>query len=168
MKIAFVGYMGSGKSFCASRLASEIDVPFVDLDSYLEEKYLQSSVSDFIKNKGELAFRKLEKKALQTLSEADNPMVLACGGGTPCYYDNMDVLNSNFHTVYLNCSISTLVSRLTNELRQRPLISHLEVSELKEFVAKHLFERRYYYNQARTVLNENHFDLASMLKILNK
>ena len=166
MKIAFVGYMGSGKSFWANKLALEIGLQYIDLDSFLEENYLHSSVSDFIRDKGEIMFRKLEKQALLVLCESENDMVLSCGGGTPCYYNNMETLNDNFYTVYLNCTIKTLVSRLSDELSHRPLLNHLDPSELKEFVAKHLFERRIFYSQAKITLNENHFNMESLLKII--
>jgi shikimate kinase len=166
MKIAFIGYMGAGKSLWASNLAAKLGLVMIDLDVYLQTHYLDDTISNFIGKKGELAFRKLEKEALKSLAALEGDIVLATGGGTPCYYDNMETLNANFFTVYLNSTIKTLSNRLRTEKQHRPLISHLEDSELDEFIAKHLFERRFFYSQAKVVLNENHHELASILKIL--
>ncbi len=158
--------MGSGKSFWASSLAANLGVPYVDLDALLEADYLHESISNFIKKKGEIRFRKLERQALLDVTVNDEPMILATGGGTPCYFNNMDVLNKNFFTVYLNVSIKTIVSRLKNNLEHRPLISHLKEDEITEFVAKHLFERRQFYAQAKLVLTEDQINIETILKAL--
>jgi shikimate kinase len=146
MKISLLGYMASGKSTLGRALAESLGLPFKDLDQLIEAR-TESSVSELILNKGELYFRNLEREILlETLAE-DN-FVLALGGGTPCYFDNMAVLNSNSVTVYLERSISDLYNVLAIDRRERPLIAHLAKEDLKEFIAKHLFERREFYEQA--------------------
>ena len=147
-RIALVGYMGSGKSYWAKMMGSSYGIPVVDLDVVLEQKHLGMSIATYIERFGELAFRKKERAVLHQLAHDKEEFVLATGGGTPCYYDNMDVLNLYFITIYLQSSVPELFHRLKNEKSNRPLISHLRDEELKEFIAKHLFERRTFYAQA--------------------
>jgi shikimate kinase len=163
--IALVGYMGSGKSTWAKLLGENFNIPVIDLDSYLEEMQLEMSISAYIERFGELAFRKKERVALHELAHEQQEIVLATGGGTPCYYDNMDVLNQYFITIYLQSSIPELFGRLKNDKANRPLISHLKEEELKEFIAKHLFERRLFYTKAHV-----HVDVTGLTKeeLINK
>ena len=149
MKIVLLGYMASGKSTIGSVLAEKMQLPFIDLDAFIEEKE-EMSVSDVFKSKGEIYFRKQEHLYLKELLNAEGSFVLSLGGGTPCYAGNMDVLQSfeSVVSIYLKTSIDTIVNRLLNEKSQRPLVANLKEEELTEFIAKHLFERSYYYNQA--------------------
>lgn len=167
MKIAFVGYMASGKSLWANCLADKLDVDCIDLDVFLETNFLHQSIAKFISEKGELAFRKLEKKALHEICMRQDDLILACGGGTPCYYNNMDLLNQFFFTVFLNPSISVLVNRLKAQQNTRPLLSHLQTDELPEFVAKHLFERRHFYAQADAQLQKDAIELDDILALIS-
>ncbi|RSC93022.1 shikimate kinase [Tenacibaculum singaporense] len=150
MKIVLLGYMASGKSTIGRILAEKTQTPFIDLDEYIEEKE-RKTVSEIFEQKGEIYFRKQEHVYLKNLLEKEGDFVLSLGGGTPCYARNMEVLLSfnNAKSVYLKTSIHTIVNRLTNEKSQRPLVARLNKEELTEFVAKHLFERSYYYNQAQ-------------------
>lgn len=142
-----MGYMASGKSHTIKWLYDYFQLPAIDLDIYIEKELLNQSISSYIAAKGELAFRKVERSAL--LSLVNHPkLILATGGGTPCYYNNMEVLKKYFLTIYLDVPIKTLADRLRNEKDHRPLIAHLPDHEIEEFIAKHLFERRHYYNQA--------------------
>lgn len=153
MKIALVGYMGSGKSYWAKRLAESLSYPYVDLDIMLEEKALNMSIAEFIAKRGELAFRKIESATLNELASEEGDFVLATGGGTPCYYENMEVLNAYFRTIYLHNSVQDLYTRLQHDRQHRPLLAHIEDAALKEFIAKHLFERSYYYEKAHLRVN---------------
>ncbi len=150
MKIVLIGYMGSGKSSVGQQLASKLKIPFKDLDQEIEIME-EKTISQIFSNKGEIYFRKAEIKALKDILDDENNLVLATGGGTPCYSYVMDLLNSdkNCITIYLNSSLDSLTNRIFNEKNKRPLISHLSTKvELKDFIAKHLFERSYYYNQS--------------------
>lgn len=149
MKIVLLGYMASGKSTIGSVLAEKMQLPFIDLDAFLEEKE-EMSVSHVFKSKGEIYFRKQEHLYLKELLNTEDSFVLSLGGGTPCYAGNMDVLQSfkSVVSIYLKTSIDTIVSRLLKEKSQRPLVANLNEEELTEFIAKHLFERSYYYNQS--------------------
>ncbi len=146
MKIALIGYMGAGKSSVAQILSKKMKLDFIDLD-YEIEKYTGYTITETIFNKGELYFRKLEREILKQVLTKDN-FVVSTGGGTPCYYDNMDLLNANSASIYINVSIPTLYGRLEADKDARPLIAHLEGDALKEFIAKHLFERRDFYEKA--------------------
>ena len=149
MKIVLLGYMASGKSTIGKILAEKRGIPFIDLDAYIEKKE-NMSVSEVFSEKGEIYFRKQEHVYLKELLEKKEDFVLSLGGGTPCYAGNMKVLSSydDVKSIYLKTSINTIIERLVNEKSQRPLVARLNKEELAEFVAKHLFERSYYYNQA--------------------
>ncbi len=167
MKIALVGYMGSGKSYWAKKLATDLSVWYVDLDQFIETNYINMSISAFINIAGELKFRQVERQALVEIAQEQKEMVLATGGGTPCYFNNMEVLNNNFTTVYLDSSIAFLYDRLVQEKSSRPLIAHLEDAALKEFIAKHLFERRTFYNQAKISVNANGLTLDVLKNVIS-
>jgi len=166
MKLALVGYMGSGKSFWAEKTAKALRVSMIDLDTFLEQQHLKMNVPDFIYTHGELAFRKLERLALQELCSLSEDFVLATGGGTPCYYENMQLLNKHFTTVYLQATINTLYNRLVKEKDQRPLISHITNDTLKEFIAKHLFERRVFYSLANYKVDVEELTLDKLINTI--
>lgn len=149
MKIVLLGYMASGKSTIGRILAEKRQISFIDLDEYIEKKE-RKTVSEIFEQKGEIYFRKQEHIYLKELLEKEGNFILSLGGGTPCYAGNMDVLLSfnDVKSVYLKTSINTIVDRLINEKSKRPLVARLNKEELAEFVAKHLFERSYFYNQA--------------------
>jgi shikimate kinase len=150
MIVVLMGYMGSGKSTIGKELATVLNYTFLDLDDYISEKEHQT-IAQLFKTKGEIYFRKKETEYLKALVDTKKNMVLALGGGTPCYADNLNVLLSNLYIklFYIKLSIPNLSERLFEERKKRPLISHLESKEaLQEFIGKHLFERVQYYNQA--------------------
>tara|TARA_B100000767_G_C19769483_1_gene539216 strand:+ start:112 stop:618 length:507 start_codon:yes stop_codon:yes gene_type:complete len=146
--------MGSGKSRVGKALSQSIDISYIDLDSYIEIQE-KSSIKNIFSNKGEVYFRKKERQYLEQLLSQKEPIILALGGGTPCYFDTMDfIVNSKVVSFYLKVSIKTLASRLGTEKHQRPLISHLENEEdLHEFIGKHLFERLPFYSKASHIIN---------------
>ena len=147
MKTVLLGYMGSGKSTVAKLLANAKNLPFTDLDDYIEEKE-QKSIKELFKDKGEIYFRLQESKYLKEVLEEKSPGIIALGGGTPCYANNMELIKRFSKSFYLKGSIATISERLTSEKNQRPLIAALNDEQLTEFIAKHLFERRAFYDQA--------------------
>lgn len=147
-KILVLGYMGSGKSIIGNLLAQKLEIPFKDLDQVIENR-LEMSVSEIFEVKGEIYFRKIEHQIFNELMQDEESLVLSLGGGTPCYANNHLLLSGeNITSVYLNASIATLHTRLISERQNRPLIAHLDDDEFKEYIAKHLFDRSYFYNQA--------------------
>lgn len=147
-KVILIGYMGSGKSIIARKLAFKMGISCLELDELIEKK-CEMSIEKIFTNKGELNFRKVEHQLFSDLLKNNDEMVLSTGGGTPCYFNNYELLNGdNVVSVYLKASVGTLSSRLVNEKKKRPLIANLKKEEIDEFIAKHLFDRSFYYNQA--------------------
>lgn len=155
MKIVLIGYMGSGKSSVGKKLAEVLEVPFVDLDAEIE-KQEGISVQEIFAEKGEIYFRKSENTVLKNLLLKPGNFVLATGGGTPCYGDAMDFITTQKEvvSVYLKSSLEVLVARLIRGKENRPLLSHLETeADLTDFVRKHLFERGFYYNRSKLIVD---------------
>lgn len=152
MKVVLVGYMGSGKSSVGKLLGLQLGIPFYDLDAVIED-IEQLSISDLFDKKGELYFRKSENKILQQILHKDESFVLSLGGGTPCYYNNHELLlQDGIVSFYLKATSAKLVERLQVEKESRPLVASLNKDELLDFVNKHLFDRSYYYHQVNHVV----------------
>lgn len=148
-KIILLGYMGSGKSTIAKILSEKTGIPFLDLDEIIEEK-TNLSIKNLFKEKGEIYFRKLEHEVFHDLMSNSQSVILSLGGGTPCYANNHELLKGdNTISIYLKASIDTLYNRLIHDKNNRPLVADKSESEMKEFIAKHLFDRSFYYNQAQ-------------------
>jgi len=156
-KVVLVGYMGSGKSVIASQLADKMGLTFVELDTYIEKK-CNLSVAAIFEKQGELYFRKLERALfLELLHETSNHFIISTGGGTPCYYNNHELLQGEgVVSIYLKASIATLTNRLEKDQEKRPLLANISSNDLSEFIAKHLFDRNYYYNQATYTVCVDH------------
>ena len=161
MIVVLLGYMGSGKSTVGQILAEKLNTNFVDLDQFTEQKQ-QATISEIFNSKGEIFFRKIESEAVKQLCEQSDSLVLALGGGTPCYSDTMQFLvnHPNVKTVSLNLSIKNLSERLIHEKAKRPLIANLSNENIPEFIAKHLFERAFYYNQAEIGIQTDTLNVA--------
>ena len=147
--------MGSGKSSVASLLGPALGFRQTDLDSEIEAIEKQS-ISELFNSKGEIYFRRKEAEFLTSLLSVNDKLVLATGGGTPCYGKVMnDLLEMDqVITIYLKNSLETLTNRLFVEKDSRPLIAHLEnKSDLNDFIRKHLFERSFYYSQANMIID---------------
>ncbi|MBP6039315.1 MAG: shikimate kinase [Flavobacterium sp.] len=152
MKVVLVGYMGSGKSSVGKLLGLQLGIPFYDLDAVIED-IEQLSISDLFEKKGELYFRKSENKILKQILHKDESIVLSLGGGTPCYYNNHELLlQDGVVSFYLKATSAKLVERLQVEKESRPLVASLNKDELLDFVNKHLFDRSYYYHQVNHVV----------------
>ena len=148
MIIGIVGYMGSGKSTVGPLLAKQLHYEFIDFDHYIETQE-KTTITEIFEAKGEIYFRKIEAAYLvQLLEEVTKDTVIAFGGGTPCYGDNMKTIkDAGVTTVYLNVHFKELTRRLWESREGRPLIAAQPSSKaLKDYVRKHLFERGFYYN----------------------
>lgn len=154
MKIVLMGYMASGKSAVGRLLAKVLDFQFVDLDEFIEEKE-SSTISEIFELKGEIYFRKKEGEYLQELLNSNEKKIISLGGGTPCYGNNIEIIENNSISFYLKASIYTIYERLMGETTKRPLVATVGKDNLKEFIAKHLFERDVYYNRANYKISVN-------------
>ena len=147
MLIFLVGYMGCGKTTFGRELANKLDWQFADLDELIEERY-KISINDFFLKYGEENFRRIENMMLrEQLSR--HKIIISTGGGTPCFYNNMELMNRHGVTIFLNTPVSVIVERLINGKRKRPLIMGLKINELTFKINQHLVQRIAYYNLAQ-------------------
>jgi shikimate kinase len=149
--------MGSGKSTFGKRLAHQLGYGFIDLDMHFEETY-KISISDFFSKYGEDVFRRLEHELLEK-NLNQKKVVISCGGGTACYFDNMQLMNQNGLTVYLHLTVPALAQRLVRARRKRPLIAALPGKDLEQKITSHLAQRESYYLQAQIILEGLSIDL---------
>jgi shikimate kinase len=147
MRIFLIGFMGSGKSAMGAALAQELGLSFIDLDKNIENSYGKDIPAIFAAD-GEKRFRELEQQALTDALEQDN-YVMACGGGTPCFFDNLAKMNDAGVTVYLKMSSDSLIERLEMEVDKRPLLMGKKGHELGAFVQELLLEREKDYLKAK-------------------
>ena len=168
MKIIVLGYMASGKSTIGKEVSKKLDMNFIDLDVYISEQE-KKSISEIFKIKGEIYFRKIENLYLKELLNNEGDFVLSLGGGTPCYANNMELIQSSkAKSIYIQASIPTLVTRLIKEKSTRPLVADLENEKITEFVAKHLFERRFFYEQAALTMNTENKTIQEIVLEINR
>ena len=145
-RIFLVGYMGAGKTTIGNRLAQCLELNFIDLDSFIENR-CHKTIEQIISEKGEFGFREIEQSLLQEVSQFEN-VIISTGGGTPCFFDNMSLMNRAGITIYLKVSSEVLIRRLNTRKDKRPLIKKLNGKELEEFVTTTINQRKIFYNQA--------------------
>ena len=165
MRIILIGFMSSGKSTIGKRLAHKMNMDFIDIDEAIESKY-KMSISNFFELFGENKFRELERIILLESFEHDNT-IISTGGGTPCFFDNMQLINEHGVSVYLKLHPNSIISRLLHTKKQRPLLKNLAADELADYVNTQLNNRSYYYQQARftyEVENKKPNDIYLLLK----
>lgn len=147
-----MGYMGAGKSTIGRVLATLIGVPHYDLDQEIASKE-GKTVQEIFESKGEIYFRRIESAMLKTLLEENSQGVFSLGGGTPAYGNNLQLINQPSNkSIYLKGNLPTLLQNLKGEIQQRPLLQDKSEEQLQEYVAKHLFERQAYYQQAHQII----------------
>lgn len=165
MKIFLIGFMGCGKSTKAKQLANLLECPVIDIDAVIVEQQ-GMSIANYFDAHGEEAFRKLESETLKNYNYPDT-CVIATGGGLPCYFDNMDWMNENGSTVYLEMTPPQLVSRLGNR-DKRPLLRGMDDEQLLAFIADKLHERNPFYRKAHLVVNAFDLEPTALLEEINK
>jgi shikimate kinase len=148
-KIFLIGYMGSGKTTIGKLLAKKMNLQFVDIDLFIENRY-RKSITAIFAEKGEAGFREIERRTLQEIAGFED-IVISTGGGLPCFFDNMDVMNDSGTTIYLKTSMKELVKRLNTGKQNRPLIKDKTTAELYEFVDQNLQKREPFYNKAAII-----------------
>ena len=154
MQIVLLGYMASGKSSIGKRVAKSLNISFIDLDDYIIDKENQS-IANIFSSKGEIYFRQIEHLYLKEILEKKKNVILSLGGGTPCYANNMELISQSNNTtsIFLDTNLDVLTERLFYQKENRPLIKKINSKEnLKTFIAKHLFERRDFYNKSEYIL----------------
>ncbi len=150
-KIIFlVGFMGSGKSYTGRRLAEARGRRFVDLDTVIEA-HAGMDIPAIFAQHGETGFRAMERTCLHQMADVPEPVIVATGGGAPCFFDNMAWMNAHGHTIWLNPPLEVLVERLLPERAHRPLLAAIPEEELASFIRERLDARRVWYAQAKEV-----------------
>ena len=156
--------MGSGKSTLGRRLSDFTGLQFVDMDHYIEERNYKT-IPRIFAEEGEAEFRKKERRALEELAEFTD-IVIATGGGAPCFFDNIDLMNKTGKTIYLNIDPSILADRLIKSKTERPLIKGKSREELISFIDETLHKRNAYYKQAHFQVTQPDVDLEELMKML--
>ena len=143
--------MGSGKTTLGRMLAPRLNMSFIDLDAFIEQRHFKT-ISQLFEEKGEDEFRKIEHHALLEVSRFENT-VISTGGGAPCFFDNMNIMNVNGLTVYLQLSPEKLLQNLQKGKVKRPLIKNKNDEELLHFIEENLEKRKKFYEQAKLIVN---------------
>lgn len=162
LRIFLIGFMGCGKTYWGRQLAQKLELPFFDLDYQIEEKE-ERPISAIFETEGEEHFRQLEKEALHLITESHGAFVMATGGGTPCFYNNIEYMKKSGVVVWINCSVEDLHSRLMGEKEHRPLIKNLTDDQLKAYITKKGADRNIFYRQATTTINGEGLSLEKLI-----
>ncbi len=166
MKIFLIGFMGCGKTHLGRELSDKLQLPFFDLDEKLVEKE-EKPINQIFEEEGEEYFRLLEKEVLYLLTESHESFVMACGGGTPCFYNNIDYMKSKGTTVWINCSIECMYGRLVKDKSARPLVKDLSNDQLRSYIIKKFGDRKIFYQQAAVIITEEEANSESIINKLN-
>ncbi|WP_321348639.1 shikimate kinase [uncultured Draconibacterium sp.] len=165
MRVYLIGYMGCGKSRLGRLLSEHMGVQFVDMDDYIEERNCKT-VPQIFADHGEDGFRQRERKALEELAEFTD-IIIATGGGAPCFFDNIDLMNKTGKTVFLNIDPAILADRLMNSKTERPLIKGKSREELVAFIDETLKKRKQFYSQAQFEITEPDFSLDRLQEMIS-
>lgn len=158
VRIILLGYMGAGKTTVGKALAASLGVPFYDLDWFITTRY-RRSVPEIFAERGEAGFRELEKRMLHEAAEFED-IVLSCGGGTPCFFNNMEYMNSLADTIYLKATPEVLAMHLRMGKGKRPLLEGKSPEELEDYIREMLVTREPFYSKAKYTLDVSLLDTA--------
>lgn len=163
MKIFLIGFMGSGKSYWGSQLSEKLKIPFFDLDEQVETNE-GKSINELFAEHGEEYFRLLEKEVMHILTESHPSFIMATGGGTPCYFNNIDYMNNKGTTVWINTPVDLLFERLVKEKANRPLLKDLTDDQLRGFILKKYADRKIYYEQCALIMDEENKSIENFVE----
>lgn len=166
MRYFLIGFMGCGKTYWGREWSKAFDLKHFDLDEEIEKREAKP-VNEIFETAGEDAFRMMEKKVLRTYMKFDQ-FIISCGGGTPCFFNNMDLMNKHGITIYLKSSIEQLAERLHKEKETRPLIAGMDDEVLKDFISKKLEQRDVFYSKAMYHLPANQLSQENFEKIIRR
>ncbi len=157
--------MGAGKTYWGRLLSEKLGIRFFDLDEQVTE-HAGKSIPEIFATEGEEQFRLQEKEVLHIITESHNSFVMACGGGSPCYFNNIDYMNQAGTTVWINTAGTILFQRLMAEKEKRPLIRDLSDDQLKAFIHKKFADRKIYYEQADVKVDEELVELDKLIETI--
>lgn len=162
-RIILMGYMGSGKTTVGRALAKDLGMPFYDLDWYIESR-MRKTIKQIFDERGEEGFRIIERNMLHEVAEFEG-VVISCGGGTPCFFDNINYLNQQGETVYLKCTPEVLHKHLSMGKTVRPLLLNKTPEEVKVYIQEQLQQREPSYSQAKHTVDVTLMDNYEKIKI---
>ena len=154
--LILIGYMCVGKTTVGRDAAKRTGRMFYDLDWYIEDRF-RKRIPQIFAEEGEERFREMERRMLHEVAEFEN-VVVSCGGGTPCHFDNMDYMNQAGHTVYLRATPETILAHLALAKGKRPLLEGKTPEELDAYVRQQLQERAPFYNRAHSIVDVDILD----------
>ena len=162
MRVFLLGFMGCGKTHWGKLIGQKLNIPFFDLDEEIVSSE-GKSINDIFAEQGEEYFRLKEKEVLYMITENHESFVMASGGGTPCFYNNIDYMKKSGTTVWFNCSVDCLFKRLVNEKEKRPLIRNLTDEQLKAYIMKKYADRKIFYQQASIIINDEEISSEKLI-----
>ena len=162
-RIILIGYMGAGKTTVGKALAKELGITFYDLDWYIESR-MRKTVAQIFAERGEEGFRKIEYNMLHEVAEFED-VIISCGGGTPCFFDNMDYLNQQGQVVYLKAEPEVLSKHLVMSKNDRPLLRGKTPEQLITFIREQLEKREPFYTKAKYILDVSLLDNYEKIRI---
>ncbi len=160
MRVYLIGFMGSGKSTAGKKLARKLGLGFFDLDELIEQES-SLSISTYFKKYGEAKFRELENEILWKTFQLEN-VLISTGGGTPCFFDNIQRINQKGISVYLKADIALIISRLKGEKNQRPLIKDKSDDELRKYLMDLLSRREKFYEKAHIIASAKSLNISEL------
>ncbi|MCE1199912.1 MAG: shikimate kinase [Marinilabiliales bacterium] len=167
MRIFLTGYMGCGKSTMGRKLAAKLNLHFIDLDKYIEERNFKTVPAIFAQE-GENGFREKERQALEEVTQFED-IVIGTGGGAPCFFDNMERMNRSGITIYLAPDTDILATRLLKSKTERPLIAGKDRAELELFIQNALLVRAPFYEQSKIIIRgRNDIEAEEVLQEIEK
>lgn len=167
MRIYLIGFMGCGKSTLGRKMSEQMNMGFIDLDKYIEERNFKS-IPLIFEEEGEEGFREKEKNALTEVSQFEN-VIIGTGGGTPCFFDNMQLMNQTGITVYISPDAETLANRISRSKTERPLVAGKSREELIGFINQMLVRREPFYLQSKIILdNKNNLLAKGVIEEIQK
>ena len=155
--------MGSGKTHWGRQLSQKLSIPFFDLDEQVST-HAGKPINEIFASDGEEQFRLMEKDALHIITESHDSFVMACGGGSPCYFNNIEYMNRSGTTVWINTPLDVLFERLRKIKESRPLLKDLTDTQLWGFIVKKFADRKIYYEQAEIIIEEDPPELEKLVE----
>lgn len=162
--VFLIGYMGCGKSTVGKKLANKLKYTFIDTDSAIENM-TGKSVAAIFSEEGEAAFRLLENSVLKSLVLRSNT-VISTGGGTPCFYDNIDLMNSRGLTIYIRMHPESLATRILESKTERPLLKRIPEADLPAYIQNHLNQRERFYNKAQHIVKGENLKIETLVELI--
>lgn len=163
MRIYLIGFMGAGKTHWGKILSKKLELPFYDLDELIVASEGRP-ITRIFEEEGEEYFRMKEKEVLYMITDSHPNLLLSCGGGAPCYFNNIDYMNLHGTTVWLNTSFDILLGRLRQQKAHRPLLRDLDDEQLQAYIVKKNNDRRIYYDQAKLKVDDCHIRPEEFVK----